>query len=216
MIDQALKFLLDTAFGLLTYALLLRFAMQWLRAPFRNPLGRAVVALTDWLVAPVRRVVRSVGKFDLSTLLLAWLMQLLWAAASHAVQGGRFGPVTLPVLALLAVVELLKAGLWLLIIVVIAQALLSWSARRAAGRRAQRADVPLPRAHPARDPAARRHARPLAADPDRRGAAAADAAGALARARGAAGLPLRTGEEIVASGRSARRERCDRRDLSGG
>lgn len=128
MFDQALQFLLDTVFGLLTYALLLRFAMQWLRAPFRNPLGRAVVALTDWLVAPVRRVIRNIGKFDLSTLLLAWLMQFLWVVASHFVHGGRFGPMTLPALALLAVVELFKAGLWLLIIVVIAQALLSWVA----------------------------------------------------------------------------------------
>ena len=50
MIGQALKFLLDTAFGLLTYAFLLRFAMQWLRAPFRNPVGQALTAFTDWAV----------------------------------------------------------------------------------------------------------------------------------------------------------------------
>ena len=48
MLDQALRFLLDTVFGLVTYAFLLRFTMQWLRAPFRNPLGQAVIALTDW------------------------------------------------------------------------------------------------------------------------------------------------------------------------
>ena len=50
-----IRLLLDTAFGLITYSFLLRFAMQWLRAPFRNPLGQAVVALTDWAVKPVRR-----------------------------------------------------------------------------------------------------------------------------------------------------------------
>ena len=50
MADQAIKYLLDVVFGLFTYALLLRFVMQWLRAPFRNPLGQAVVALTDWIV----------------------------------------------------------------------------------------------------------------------------------------------------------------------
>jgi YggT family protein len=129
MIDQALKFLLDTAFGLLTYAFLFRFAMQWLRAPFRNPVGHAVVALTDWAVKPVRRVIRGVGSFDASTLLLAWLAQLLWLLALHAVSGaGGWGGTVLPVLALLSLVELLKAMLWLLIIVVIAQAILSWTA----------------------------------------------------------------------------------------
>ena len=54
--DQALRFLLDTVFGLFIYAFLLRFMMQWLRAPFRNPLGQAVTALTDWAVKPLRRV----------------------------------------------------------------------------------------------------------------------------------------------------------------
>ena len=126
MFDQALQFLIDTVCGLFTYTLLLRFAMQWLRAPFRNPLGRSVVALTDWCVAPVRRVIRSVGGFDTSTLLLAFVAQFVWILASHAVAGGRFGATTLAMLALHAAVALVRAGLWLLIIVVIAQAVLSW------------------------------------------------------------------------------------------
>ena len=33
------KFLLDTVFGLFTYAFLLRFAMQWLRAPVPQSAG---------------------------------------------------------------------------------------------------------------------------------------------------------------------------------
>jgi uncharacterized protein YggT (Ycf19 family) len=49
--------LLDTVFGIVTYAFLLRFVMQWLRAPFRNPLGRRSSRLTDWAAKPVRRVV---------------------------------------------------------------------------------------------------------------------------------------------------------------
>jgi YggT family protein len=129
MFDQALKFLLDTTFGLLTYAFLLRFAMQWMRAPFRNPVGHAVLALTDWAVKPVRRVIRGVGGFDASTLMLAWCAQFVWLLALHAISGaGGWGAMALTVLVLLAVVELIKAILWLLIIVVIAQAILSWTA----------------------------------------------------------------------------------------
>ena len=70
MIDQALRFLLDTVFGIITYAFLLRFTMQWLRAPFRNPLGQAVVALTDWAAKPVRRVVPGFRGLDASTLVM--------------------------------------------------------------------------------------------------------------------------------------------------
>jgi YggT family protein len=126
---QAAKFLLDTAFGLLTYAFLLRFAMQWLRAPFRNPVGHALTALTDWAVKPVRRVVPGVGGLDWSTLLLAWLAQFVWLVALAALAGrAEFGGATVATLALLAGVELLKAALWLLIVVVVVQAVLSWTA----------------------------------------------------------------------------------------
>ena len=54
MLENAGKFLIDVIFGLFTYALLLRFVMQVLRAPFRNPAGQAVMALTDWIVKPLR------------------------------------------------------------------------------------------------------------------------------------------------------------------
>ena len=129
MMDQAIKFLLDTVFGIVTYALLLRFAMQWLRAPFRNPVGQAVVALTDWAVKPLRRVVPGAGGLDWSTLLLAWLAQFLWLIAiGLLVSRGAIAAATVAAFALLAVVELLKAALWILIIAVFAQAILSWVA----------------------------------------------------------------------------------------
>jgi YggT family protein len=127
MMDQAMKFLLDTVFGLFTYAFLLRCAMQWLRAPFRNPVGQAVTAFTDWAAKPVRRVLPGWGGIDWSTLFLAWLMQFAWLASLRFfVAGGGFGGSVIATLALLAVVELIKAAIWLLIIAVFAQAILSW------------------------------------------------------------------------------------------
>jgi YggT family protein len=129
MVDQALRFLLDTAFGIITYAFLMRFTMQWLRAPFRNPLGQAVVALTDWAVKPLRRVVPGFQGLDGSTLLLAWLAQFLWLSASTWLIGpAEFSGASVAMLMLLACVELVKAMLWLLIIVVFVQAILSWTA----------------------------------------------------------------------------------------
>ena len=129
MFDPAIKFLLDTAFGLLTYAFLLRFAMQWLRAPFRNPVGQALTALTDWAVKPLRRALPGFRGIDWSTLLLAWIAQYAWlvAVALLLSRGGLDGTALLT-LAVLAVVMLIKAAVWLLIIVVLAQAILSWVA----------------------------------------------------------------------------------------
>jgi YggT family protein len=127
MIGQALKFLLDTAFGLLTYAFLLRFVMQWLRAPFRNPVGQTLTAFTDWAVKPLRRALPGFRGLDWTTLLLAWLAQFLWLISVALVMGGGgLGGLGFVALALVAVIELVKAMLWLLIIVVFVQAILSW------------------------------------------------------------------------------------------
>ena len=59
MLAQLLYQILDWLFGFLTLALLARFLMQWVRAPFRNPLGQFVVAITDWAVKPARRLIPS-------------------------------------------------------------------------------------------------------------------------------------------------------------
>lgn len=77
MLSTALQFLLTTILNLLTLVFLLRFFMQLLRAPFNNPLGLMVITLTDFAVKPVRRIIPSFKKIDLSTLLLAILTQLL-------------------------------------------------------------------------------------------------------------------------------------------
>jgi len=103
--------------------------MQWLRAPFRNPVGQALTALTDWVVKPLRRALPGFRGIDWSTLLLAWIAQLAWLAAVAALLGGRgFDGTVLPMLALLSVVKLMEAALWLLIVAVLVQAILSWVA----------------------------------------------------------------------------------------
>ena len=77
---KALLFIVDVAFGLIVYPLLLRFFMQWLRAPFRNQLGMAVQALTDWLVKPMRRVIPGWRGLDWSSQ-CSWLWQPRWQAS---------------------------------------------------------------------------------------------------------------------------------------
>ena len=71
MLNQILVFLLDTFLGLFAIALLLRFWLQTLRAPLRNPLYGFLAALTDWIVKPARRVIPGMFRIDLSTLVLA-------------------------------------------------------------------------------------------------------------------------------------------------
>jgi YggT family protein len=116
-------FLVDAVVSFFVFMLLARFHFQWLRVPFRNPIGEFVLATTSWLVVPVRRVVPGLMGFDLPTLLLAWLLQALGLWAQTAIVGAEPGALTI---ALIALVDMLRYSLYILVFAVIVQAVLSW------------------------------------------------------------------------------------------
>jgi YggT family protein len=126
MLGEALLFLLDVLLQPFAAILLLRFHLQWLRAPLRNPIGEFVMALTDFLVLRARRLVGSVRGLDSATLLLALLAELLYLTGWLWAQGFPFHGFALPGLLLLAAVKLFKISLYLLMAAVFAQAILSW------------------------------------------------------------------------------------------
>ncbi len=131
MLTDALRFLLNVAFGLVVYTALLRFIMQWMRAPFRNPVGQAVTVLTDWAVKPVRKILPGYGGYDWASLVVAWLLQALWLAALTALSApvsAMLSGATVGFIAAFAVIELVKAAIWIVIVAVFVQAVLSWVA----------------------------------------------------------------------------------------
>lgn len=130
MLNNALAYLIDVVFGLFTYTLLLRLVMQIMRAPFRNPLGQAVMALTDWIVKPLRKGLPGFGGIDWASLLAAFLFQFVWLLAIQLTFGPGFALLGagFAFLLLATVIALVKALLWLVIVVVFAQAILSWVA----------------------------------------------------------------------------------------
>ena len=129
MFSNALIFLVSTVCGLFVVTLLLRFYLQWARASHRNPLSLFLQALTDFMVRPARRVVPGLWGLDLATLALAWLVQLLELAIVLQIQGRGFGPTAgaaLLMMALLALVLLVKIFLYIIMVAVFAQVICSW------------------------------------------------------------------------------------------
>ena len=59
---QALLFILNTLLTLIVVAYLLRVLMPMVRADFRNPIGQAVLTLTNPLVLPLRRILPASKK----------------------------------------------------------------------------------------------------------------------------------------------------------
>jgi len=120
MLNQALQFILDTVVGLFVYALLLRFFLQLLRAPYGNPVTQFIVALTDFAVKPARRVIPGLFGLDLATLFLAWLSALLLTLALYWLRDFPFLLIDASAyagFALLAVMLLVEKSLYLLIFV---------------------------------------------------------------------------------------------------
>ena len=129
MLGNALIFIAQVVFGLLTLTLLLRFYLQWVRAPYRNPLADFVNALTDFMVRPARRVLPGLWGIDLPTLLLAGLMQLLEWLIVLQVRGFRFGAeigMALVGIAAVAVVAVLQMLVYIVLFSTLLQAVLSW------------------------------------------------------------------------------------------
>ena len=120
---QIISFLLDVAAGLVGGACLLRWYMQLHRVPFGNPIGRLVFALSDWLVMPLRRGVPAVGRWDLSSLVAAYLVELAQYLLLWLVLGARGIPAQVPVLAAFGMLRLMLTGMTGLLIV---YTLLSW------------------------------------------------------------------------------------------
>jgi YggT family protein len=116
-------FLVDAVASFFVFVLLARFHFQWLRVPFRNPVGEFVLATTSFMVLPVRRVVPGIAGLDLATLLLAWLLQgtSLWLQTE--IVGAEVGAMAL---AAIAAVDLLRYSIYILVFAVIVQAVLSW------------------------------------------------------------------------------------------
>jgi len=123
VLGQIGVYLVDTVFAFFVMLLLARFHFQWLRVPFRNPVGEFVLATTSWLVMPVRRVIPGLAGLDTATLLLAWALQCLAIWIKAAIVGVE--PSLLAV-AGGALLDLLRYSLYLLVFAVLVQVIFSW------------------------------------------------------------------------------------------
>src|SRR5690606_9496650 len=125
-LSQALLLIIQTLGSLYLLIVLMRFVLQLVRADFYNPLSQFIVRATHPLLRPIRRIVPSIGGLDLSSLVLAVLLQMLLMAAILMIAYGAIGfPVQLPVWAIIGV-----TGLFLVIFfyALIISVILSWVA----------------------------------------------------------------------------------------
>jgi len=123
------KFLIQTLANLFVVAVLLRFMMQLFRVPFRNPFAQFIVAITDFAVKPLRRVVPGLFGLDWACLVLALVLEFVVVIAVYWLDGFPFalaGTRVWPVMLGLAAVRLLSLTVYLIIGLTLVRAVLSW------------------------------------------------------------------------------------------
>jgi YggT family protein len=124
---EALVYIIQTLGSLYLLIVLLRFILQLVRADFYNPLSQFIVRATQPLLRPMRRVIPSLAGLDMSSLLLAILIQLLLMIVTLTLMGYGVGGflVQLLIWSILSITSLfLKVFFFALIVSVI----LSWVA----------------------------------------------------------------------------------------
>ncbi|HMM46992.1 MAG TPA: YggT family protein [Thiobacillaceae bacterium] len=129
MIEGALKFLIQTLGNLFVIAVLLRFMMQLFRVPFRNPFAQFIVAITDFAVKPLRRVIPGLFGLDLASLVLALAVEFVVVVAVYWLGGFPFalaGAKVWPVMLGLGAVRLVSLAVYLIIGLTLVRAVLSW------------------------------------------------------------------------------------------
>lgn len=129
MLYQITQFLLNVTVSLLAGACLLRLYMQWQRVGFRNPLGQFVMAVSNWAVLPLRRVLPAIGRLDSASLAAAALLELAMMGILWLLQGG-IAPV--PVIFIDAAFDLLGLAVTGLMVLLLVYALMSWMPTRSA------------------------------------------------------------------------------------
>ena len=66
--QDAFVYILDALLQLIVWAFLVRLLLQLVRADFRNPFVGAIVAVTNPVILPLRRVLPPVGRIDTASL----------------------------------------------------------------------------------------------------------------------------------------------------
>jgi YggT family protein len=128
VLAQAAAFVLHALASLFILAALVRFWMQAFRAPSRNPIAQFTMALTDWAVKPLRRVIPGFALLDWSSLVVAFAFEFLLQVLLFVLLRGGLpdNPAVLSVLLFMAFVGLIRLSIYVFMGALIIGVALSW------------------------------------------------------------------------------------------
>lgn len=124
-LGNPIAFLAETLIGLYILAVMLRFLLQIVRADFYNPLTQVLVKITHPVLAPMRRILPSIGRADTASIVLMLALQFASLAIVLGIAGRGFNPAFLLIY---SVAELISLLLNIVLVAVFIKVILSWVA----------------------------------------------------------------------------------------
>jgi len=127
MFSDVLYFVLNVLFSLFGIALIIRAWMYAIRLHPFNPYSQAVLRATNWLVGPLRNVVKPSNRIDWPSLIACWLTALVYLLLMWLILTGRMPSAEGFLRSMLAaLVTMARWAFNIVLWVTLIQAVLSW------------------------------------------------------------------------------------------
>jgi YggT family protein len=122
--NNAGLFLLQSAFDLYIFIVMLRIVLQWVSADYTNPLFQLAAKLTNPPLKPIRRIIPTLHGIDIAAIVLLLLLEILKLTVLIWLQIDAIPRMS--GLAVLAFAELLNQLINLFFYTILGLAILSW------------------------------------------------------------------------------------------
>ncbi len=123
VLQQIGAFLIESLFSLYIGAVILRMLLGYAGANFYNPLSQFLVKVTNPVLVPLRRFIPSIGKIDTAAVVLALGLTLIKTILLLLIGYGDFSLIAALIY---SIIDLIKVVIWIYIISLIIQAVMSW------------------------------------------------------------------------------------------
>ena len=120
------SYLIQTLLGLLLLGTVMRLLLQISKADFYNPISQLLVKLTNPMVLPLRKLLPAFRIFDLSSLVLSILLQMLLIVILLKVNGSYIPNMSL--LAIWSFIGVIAIVMKIYFFALLAMIILSWIA----------------------------------------------------------------------------------------
>ena len=120
---NAMIYIVNAFTSLYLLFLLLRFWLPIIRADFRNPIAQGIFRLTSPLIAPLRRLLPSIGKIDTASIFISLIFQFLTILLLLYISGRSFN--SLQILSS-SIIRLIMLSINIFTFAIFIRVLMSW------------------------------------------------------------------------------------------